>query len=89
MQLISLQKGEGTKQLNEIDFEVVNFGSEFDNGESRFVDTAAVIENCDLIITSDTSVAHLVSGLVNETDLGQTTCPYQFYQCYLANKCRF
>ena len=63
VQLISLQKGEGTKQLNEIDFEVVNFGSEFDNGESRFVDTAAVIENCDLIITSDTSVAHLAGAL--------------------------
>ena len=38
-------------------------GEEFDNGEDAFIDTAAVMMCCDLIITVDTSIAHLAGAL--------------------------
>lgn len=38
-------------------------GPNFDNENNAFIDTAAVIMNCDLIITSDTSIAHLAGAL--------------------------
>lgn len=34
---------------------------------SNFLETAAIIDNCDLVITSDTSVAHLAGGLGKTT----------------------
>ena len=36
---------------------------DFDNGEDAFVDTASVMANCDLIIISDTVIAHLAGAL--------------------------
>ena len=38
-------------------------GDDFDSGPDAFVDTAAVMANLDLIVTSDTSVAHLAGAL--------------------------
>ena len=38
-------------------------GNDFDNGEDAFIDTAAVMANCNLIITSDTAIAHLAGAL--------------------------
>ena len=38
-------------------------GNDFDRGENAFVDTAAVMANCNLIITSDTAIAHLAGAL--------------------------
>ena len=32
-----------------------------------FLENAAIIENCDLIITSDTSIAHLAGGMGKST----------------------
>ena len=42
-------------------------GPDFDAGPDAFVDTAAVMMNCDLIITSDTAVAHLAGALGCQT----------------------
>ena len=42
---------------------VENLGSEFDAGPGAFLDTAAVMKLCDLVITSDTAVAHLAGAL--------------------------
>jgi len=42
-------------------------GKNFDGGKSSFLDTAAVMKNCDLIITSDTSIAHLAGALGRPT----------------------
>jgi Glycosyltransferase family 9 (heptosyltransferase) len=42
---------------------VEDFGSELDPGDDAFLDTAAVMEAVDLVITSDTSVAHLAGAL--------------------------
>tara|TARA_B110000503_G_C7142170_1_gene411332 strand:+ start:270 stop:2000 length:1731 start_codon:yes stop_codon:yes gene_type:complete len=63
VELISLHKGEGEKQIEDINFDLTVLGSDFDNGEDAFVDTAAVMANCDLIITSDTAIAHLAGAL--------------------------
>ncbi len=63
VELISLHKGEGEKQIEDINFDLKVLGNDFDNGEDAFIDSAAVISNCDLIITSDTAIAHLSGAL--------------------------
>ena len=63
IELISLHKGEGEDQISYIDFDVTTLGPNFDVGQDAFIDTAAVMMNCDLIITSDTAVAHLSGAL--------------------------
>jgi len=40
---------------------------EFDSGPDAFVDTAAIMSHLDLIITSDTSIAHLAGALARPT----------------------
>ena len=63
VKLISLHKGEGEKQIKDISFDLKTLGDDFDAGENAFEDTAAIIMNCDLIITSDTAIAHLAGAL--------------------------
>ena len=55
--------GSDNIQYANIDFDVTTLGPDFDAGPDAFVDTAAVMMNCDLIITSDTAVAHLAGAL--------------------------
>ena len=45
------------------DFNIHDFGSDFDKGHGAFMDTAAIMKNLDLVITVDTSIAHLAGGL--------------------------
>jgi ADP-heptose:LPS heptosyltransferase len=63
VRLISLQKGSGIEQLAHAPFDVEDLGSRLDLGDAAFCDTAAVIKNLDLVITSDTAVAHLAGAL--------------------------
>ena len=65
VRLISLQKGAGEKQLANLppDMKVEWLGRDFDNGPDAFLDTAAAMECCDLIVSSDTGVAHLAGAL--------------------------
>ena len=65
VRLISLQKAHGLDQLGNLPsgMEVETLGEEFDRGPDAFIDTAAVMSCLDLIITSDTSVAHLAGAL--------------------------
>ena len=65
LRLISLQKGPGESQLLHVPQGMVveALGADFDAGPDAFVDTAAVIKCCDLVITSDTAVAHLAGAL--------------------------
>ena len=63
VELISLHKGEGEKQIEDINFDLTVLSNDFDNGEDAFIDTAAVMANCNLIITSDTAIAHLAGAL--------------------------
>ena len=59
---ISLQRGPGEEQLVKAPFAITRFGKELD-AEAPFVDTAALMADLDLIITSDTSIAHLAGSL--------------------------
>jgi tetratricopeptide (TPR) repeat protein len=61
VRLFSLQKGFGTEQITRVEdrFPVTDLASRLDD----FMDTAAVMENLDLIITVDSAVAHLAGAL--------------------------
>ncbi len=63
--LFSLQKGPGTKQLLAIrdQFTVIDLGNRLDENSGAFMDTAALMRNVDLVITSDTAIAHLAGAL--------------------------
>lgn len=68
--LISLQKGEGLAQLATTPaLAIETLGDDFDAGPDAFVDTAAVMQALDLVITCDTSVAHLAGALGRPTFL--------------------
>ena len=62
--LISLQKNDGVDQLRDLpaDMRIVSF-DDLDRGPDAFLDTAAIMMNLDLVITSDTSIAHLAGAL--------------------------
>lgn len=61
----NLQKSTGEEQAQSIKSCpcFVSFDKTFDEVHGRFMDTAAVIKNLDLMITVDTSIAHLAGGL--------------------------
>lgn len=61
-QFISLQQGFGQEQLADIEGEIVEWGSEVDE-VAGFIDSAAIIANLDLLITSDTALPHLAGAL--------------------------
>lgn len=65
VRMISLHKGAGEAQLNLLPegMAVETLGEAFDAGPDSFLDTAAVMKLCDLVITSDTAVAHLAGAL--------------------------
>lgn len=65
IKLYSLQKGVGEEQLLRLpdSMEIPGLGSSF----SDFSDTAAAINNLDLIISVDTSIAHLAGALGKAT----------------------
>jgi tetratricopeptide (TPR) repeat protein len=65
VRLISLQKGFGTEQIAALppDVKVETLGEDFDAGPDAFVDTAAAMMALDLVVSCDTSVAHLAGAL--------------------------
>jgi tetratricopeptide (TPR) repeat protein len=64
VRFISLQKGPGEEQLDRAPFasEIMRL-PELDAGPDAFLDTAAVLKCTDLLVTSDTAIAHLAGGL--------------------------
>ncbi|MCA9194741.1 MAG: tetratricopeptide repeat protein [Planctomycetales bacterium] len=62
VQMVSLQKGEGTEQLDSVSFSVQAF-KDMDEDSGPFMDTAAIMKNVDLIISSDTATVHLAGAL--------------------------
>lgn len=62
VELVSLQKGEGTEQLNQVSFPVRSFGNALDSS-GPFLDSAAIMKNVDLVIAPNTSIAHLAGAL--------------------------
>ncbi len=77
VQLISLQKNAGVEQIAALEgqFDVVDLGSALDTQAGAFMDTAAVMCNLDLIITSDTAAAHLAGGLGVPVWVGLSSAP--------------
>ena len=65
VRLISLQRGPGREQLARWSqtLSIIDLGGELDTGDAAFVDTAAVMRSLDLVISSDTSAAHLAGAL--------------------------
>jgi tetratricopeptide (TPR) repeat protein len=65
VQLISLQKGPGTEQLAALGdrFPVLDLTSRLDQDTGPFADTAAIMKNVDLVISSDTAIPHLAGAL--------------------------
>ena len=74
--LLSLQKGYGSEQLADCSFRHRFVGCQDDIDQTwDLVETAAIIANCDLVITSDTVVAHLSAGMGRPTWLLLTKVP--------------
>jgi tetratricopeptide (TPR) repeat protein len=63
VRLISLQKGEGSEQLEACPFSVERLGEGYDAGPDSFLDAAAVMQTVDLVISCDTALAHLAGAL--------------------------
>ena len=69
VRLISLQYRDGVDQLARLpgDVKIETLGDDFDSGPDAFIDTAAVMANLDLIISSCTSIPHLAGALGRPT----------------------
>jgi tetratricopeptide (TPR) repeat protein len=67
VRLISLQTGEGVEQLASLPDGMAVETYDTGSGLRPFVETAAMMANLDLIITSDTAIAHLAGALGRPT----------------------
>lgn len=67
--LINLQKSAAAEQIAECSpaFEVIDFGDELDRERGPFMDTAAIMQHLDLVISIDSAVAHLAGALARPT----------------------
>lgn len=65
VRLVGLQKGPGREQIADIArrFDVLDLGGELDESGGAFVDTAAVMQSLDLVVTVDTAAAHVAGAL--------------------------
>jgi tetratricopeptide (TPR) repeat protein len=65
VRLVSLRKEAQprTVEAKGRNFVVESLGPEFDAGPDAFIDTAAAMATLDLVVTSDTSIAHLAGAL--------------------------
>jgi Flp pilus assembly protein TadD len=65
VQLYSLQHGPGSEQLKQVlgTWPVTDLAGQMKDEAGAFMDTAAVMKSLDLIVTVDTSVAHLAGAL--------------------------
>ncbi|MGH7138897.1 MAG: glycosyltransferase, partial [Pirellulales bacterium] len=63
--LVSLQKGPGAEQLVSVagHFPVIDLGVQVDGAAGALMDTAAIMRHLDLVVTSDTAIAHLAGAL--------------------------
>ncbi|MBP7211202.1 tetratricopeptide repeat protein [bacterium] len=62
VKIYSLQKGPGVEQLENCKFEITDLAPEFDD----FSKTAAAVDNLDLVICNDTSIAHLAGAMAKD-----------------------
>jgi Flp pilus assembly protein TadD len=65
---VSLQRGQGEEQLDTVPFgnSILRF-ADLDAGPDAFLDTAAALKCVDLLVTSDSAIAHLAGALGVQT----------------------
>jgi tetratricopeptide (TPR) repeat protein len=65
VRLVSLQRMHGLDQLEALParHRIVDPGPDFDAGPDAFADTAALMAGLDLVVSSDTAIAHLAGAL--------------------------
>lgn len=63
VRLISLQKGAGCEQTAASSIKIESLGEDYDAGAHGFLDAAAAMQTVDLVISCDTSLAHLAGAL--------------------------
>jgi tetratricopeptide (TPR) repeat protein len=65
VQLVSLQKGPGIEQIEAVAkrWPLTDLRGQLDEAPGPFMDTAALMMSLDLVVTSDTAVAHLAGAL--------------------------
>ena len=63
VRLIGLQKNAGSEQLENLPAGMAVERCDFDQGSDAFLDTAAIMKNCDLVISADSAPAHLAGAL--------------------------
>jgi tetratricopeptide (TPR) repeat protein len=63
--LLSLQKGKGADQLRDVaaDLRILSLSPEADVAAGPFMDTAAIMKNLDLVISTDTAIVHLAGAM--------------------------
>jgi hypothetical protein len=68
VRLISLHKASINDYMDTSNCDGIEFlGPDVDEGPDSFIDTAAIIKICDLVISCDTSIAHLAGALGKST----------------------
>lgn len=69
--LVSLQHGPGSEQIEQCDFanRIVKLPANIDSTGGAFLDTAAIMQNLDCIVSIDSSAAHLAGALNITTHL--------------------
>jgi len=77
IRFVSLQVGDGRREIAELGLEerLVDAGGEIERKGRDFRDTAAVARHCDLVISSCTSVVHVVATIGRPTWLLLSTAP--------------
>jgi tetratricopeptide (TPR) repeat protein len=65
VRLVSLQKGPAREELPTVvpHWPMIDFSARLDEPTGPFMDTAAVMKNLDLVVTVDSSIAHLAAAL--------------------------
>ena len=77
VRLISLQTQHGLEQLEDLPpgMAVETLGPDFDAGDDAFLDAAAVMACSDLVVVSDSALAHLAGALARPTWLALKQTP--------------
>ena len=76
VRLVAIQRGPGSEQLDQVGFrgKVLKLDEDFD-ADGAFLDTAALLQNLDLVVTTDTSMAHLCGALAVPALVALRTVP--------------
>jgi ADP-heptose:LPS heptosyltransferase len=67
VRLFCLQKEEAAKERAEVDFEVIDMGGDPVARKDLFMDNAALMENLDLVISTDSAVLHMAGAVGTKT----------------------